>query len=287
MILLRKKTNKTITDGGFTLIELLVVISIIALLLSILLPSLRTVKEQARTIICKSRHKDLANAISIYAVQNDDEFPANTDYTPAEIQAGASPLMSERWWSRLAVIYFGHTTEDGAGGTRSQEINNYDIFVCPEQERYRNQRMKDLDRPHLGGAWMIGYNAYLTRDPLGSGVPQVEHKFAYKHSQVKRPSEFPVLGDHDGVNPFPQGPKLRGASDILRGIWGHPKIYLEYDVPCSPGWDMANQYDFWGPAPNHRGKCVYTFGDGHVDDLGPWPWSDNKGTDFHPLRNPR
>ena len=45
---------------GFTLIELLVVVSIIALLLSILLPSLRAAKDQAKTTAC------LANLHAIY-----------------------------------------------------------------------------------------------------------------------------------------------------------------------------------------------------------------------------
>jgi prepilin-type N-terminal cleavage/methylation domain-containing protein/prepilin-type processing-associated H-X9-DG protein len=51
---------------GFTLIELLVVISIIALLLSILMPALGKVKEQARTIVCKSNLKQLAVAMNLY-----------------------------------------------------------------------------------------------------------------------------------------------------------------------------------------------------------------------------
>ena len=48
--------------SGFTLIELLVVISIIALLLSILMPALTKVKAQARAVVCKSNLKQLAVA---------------------------------------------------------------------------------------------------------------------------------------------------------------------------------------------------------------------------------
>jgi prepilin-type N-terminal cleavage/methylation domain-containing protein len=57
-------------EHGFTLIELLVVISIIALLLSVLVPSLRKAKEQARNAACKNNLRQLAVGVITYAADN-------------------------------------------------------------------------------------------------------------------------------------------------------------------------------------------------------------------------
>jgi len=55
---------------GFTLIELLVVISIIALLLSILMPALSKVKEQAKKVVCSSNEHQLGVAFSTYTADH-------------------------------------------------------------------------------------------------------------------------------------------------------------------------------------------------------------------------
>ncbi len=61
---------------GFTLVELLVVVAIIALLVSILLPTLGKAKEQARTVMCMSNIRGLGVSFSFYTTENNNWLPA-------------------------------------------------------------------------------------------------------------------------------------------------------------------------------------------------------------------
>ena len=64
--------------SGFTLIELLVVIAVIALLLAILLPSLRKAKALTKRIACQSNLKQIATAWSMYLDDYDGRFYQHT-----------------------------------------------------------------------------------------------------------------------------------------------------------------------------------------------------------------
>ena len=59
---------------GFTLIELLVVIAIIALLMAILLPSLKKARDQARAVVCQSNLSQWGKIFYLYTHDNDSRF---------------------------------------------------------------------------------------------------------------------------------------------------------------------------------------------------------------------
>ncbi len=67
---------------GFTLIELLVVIAIIALLMAILMPALRRVREQGRMISCQGTLRQWNLIAAMYGESNDGKFWDSDDNTP-------------------------------------------------------------------------------------------------------------------------------------------------------------------------------------------------------------
>jgi prepilin-type N-terminal cleavage/methylation domain-containing protein/prepilin-type processing-associated H-X9-DG protein len=67
--------NRNHSRTAFTLIELLVVVAIIALLISILLPSLQRARRQARSAVCLSNLRGMGQAVTSYAAESKDALP--------------------------------------------------------------------------------------------------------------------------------------------------------------------------------------------------------------------
>lgn len=65
---------------AFTLVELLVVVSIIALLISILLPSLRNAREQAKATQCAANCRQIGQAMATYLAEHNGVYPPSYVY---------------------------------------------------------------------------------------------------------------------------------------------------------------------------------------------------------------
>ncbi len=70
---------------GFTLIELLVVISIVALLISILLPSLQKARNSSKAIKCASNLKQFGLATHMYLQDHKEWFFVHEQVTPGPV----------------------------------------------------------------------------------------------------------------------------------------------------------------------------------------------------------
>jgi len=87
---------------GFTLIELLVVVAIIALLISILLPSLSRARELSKRVVCSSNLSGLGKSCKIYANDNEELWPV--------------PAFDTTKVGNNQIRYIEQITNDGGGG---------------------------------------------------------------------------------------------------------------------------------------------------------------------------
>ncbi|MCL5770297.1 MAG: type II secretion system GspH family protein [Planctomycetes bacterium] len=71
---------------GFTLIELLVVISVIAILIAILIPTLHRAVVQADRVTCAAHLRQIGSAFHEYAAQNRNRYPTPYDTAKANLQ---------------------------------------------------------------------------------------------------------------------------------------------------------------------------------------------------------
>ena len=95
---------------GFTLIELLVVVAIIALLISILLPSLSRARELAKRAVCASNLRGIGQGMHIYANDNSEWFPCHF-YRNQPVAIGPPTTTGVQYVEMLGADYHVPITE--------------------------------------------------------------------------------------------------------------------------------------------------------------------------------
>ncbi len=112
-----QRENRNGRRGGFTLIELLVVVAIIALLISILLPSLQRAREAARRTVCLANLSGFGKACLIYAEEGRAGILPTAPHDPAKrtsVRSTVVGIFAEKPDSEVMAMV---TSETGTGTT--------------------------------------------------------------------------------------------------------------------------------------------------------------------------
>ncbi|HVX83453.1 MAG TPA: prepilin-type N-terminal cleavage/methylation domain-containing protein [Phycisphaerae bacterium] len=196
--------------SGFTLIELLVVVAVIAVLMSIMMPSLAGARKLARTAVCASNLRAIAQAMNVYAADWEGAILGNshtsgsglyngtyTSFAPGISVSSNVPnvLQGNDWMSPTAqMMGFQFNTGGGANDRidRFMAFQTYKPFICPENQ-WVSTTYTGGGGPNFPIHRVISYNAaacFQNVNIKGSSISSFQGQFAIPSGWIQLPDSY-------------------------------------------------------------------------------------------------
>jgi prepilin-type N-terminal cleavage/methylation domain-containing protein/prepilin-type processing-associated H-X9-DG protein len=172
---------------AFTLIEVLVVVAIIALLISILLPSLNAARRQAKVTVCAVNLRTIGQALVFYLQANQDTIPPAGGLG----EAGGGFETLHKYVQKISLSSSAPPSTPWLG---TDPVVRVEWFLCPGDEIPHTtgqvrQKLPDGTERFVQYCVSYGLNvdlSYVERPSL----PEKPYGVLRKMSSVKRPSKI-------------------------------------------------------------------------------------------------
>jgi len=239
---------------GFTLIELLVVIAVIALLISILSPSLRVIMRLAEQMKCATNLSHFATAMAGFSADNDQRIVScmewvretKLDYEDSGWSWGAAN--PSPWRSDEYVQANNHARDPLQNGKLWQYIGLRDAYVCPT---YASLSYPHKNQGGYGLQFTYAMNGHMDHLWYRDASPSLWYK---RLSDIRNPGKVYLMGEE-----MPYGTPGHSVAGLNDGVLRSESY---------PGGDALGYMH--GEGTIDEGTCNAVFVDAHVRTTDIW-----------------